>query len=159
MKNILFVFILVLFSFIAIRAQTVAFTNVNVIPMDKERVLQNQTVLVRGGFIAEVGKNVKIPKEAQVIDARGKYLIPGLVDMHTHMLSDGDDYPDSIAEDELRVMVANGVTTIRFMIGTPEQLVLREKSAKGEILAPTIYSASPHLTGKEQGNDFVVNTP
>ena len=79
--------------------------------------------------------------------------------MHTHLLSDGDEYPDSIAEDELRVMVANGVTTIRFMIGTPEQLVLRTRSARGEIVAPTIFSASPHLTGKEQGNNFVVNTP
>jgi imidazolonepropionase-like amidohydrolase len=158
MKNILFVLILILFSFTAMQAQTVAFTNVNVIPMDKERVLENQTVLVRDGFIVEIGKKVKIPKEAQVIDGRGKYLIPGLVDMHTHLLSDGDEYPDSIAEDELRVMVANGVTTIRFMIGTPEQLVLRAKSAKGEIVAPTIYSASPHLTGREQGNDFVVNT-
>jgi len=157
-KNLLFVLILILFSFTAISAQTVAFTNVNVIPMDKERVLENQTVLVRDGFIVEIGKKVKIPKEAQIIDGRGKYLIPGLVDMHTHLLSDGDEYLDSIAEDELRVMVANGVTTIRFMIGTPEQLVLRAKSAKGEIIAPTIYSASPHLTGREQGNDFVVNT-
>jgi cytosine/adenosine deaminase-related metal-dependent hydrolase/phage pi2 protein 07 len=158
MKNILFVFILILFSFIAIQAQTVAFVGVNLIPMDKERVLANQTVLVRDGLIAEIGKNVKIPKGAQVIDAKGKYLIPGLIDMHTHLLSDGEDYPDSIAEDELRVMVANGVTTIRFMIGTPEQLILRAKSAKGEIVAPTIYSASPHLTGREQGNNFVVNT-
>ncbi|MDQ3798136.1 MAG: amidohydrolase family protein [Acidobacteriota bacterium] len=159
MKNILFVFILILFSFIAIQAQTtVAFVGVNVIPMDKERVLANQTVLVRDGLIAEIGKNVKIPKGAQVIDAKGKYLIPGLIDMHTHLLSDGEEYPDSIAEDELRVMVANGVTTIRFMIGTPEQLILRAKSARGEIVAPTIYSASPHLTGREQGNNFVVNT-
>ena len=139
---------------------TVAFVGVNVIPMDKERVLQNQTVLVKNGIIAEIGdaKNVKVPKDAQRIDGKGKYLIPGLIDMHTHLLSDGDDYPDSIAEDELKVMVANGVTTIRFMIGTPEQLILRAKSAKGEIIAPTIYSASPHLTGKEQGNNFVVNT-
>ncbi|HLM02364.1 MAG TPA: amidohydrolase family protein [Pyrinomonadaceae bacterium] len=158
MKNILFVFILVLSGFAAIRAQIVAFVDVNVIPMDKERVLRNQTVIVRDGLIAEIGKNAKIPAGAQVIDAKGKYLIPGLVDMHTHLLSDGDDYPDSIAEDELRVMVANGVTTIRLMIGTPEQLVLRAKSAKGEIVAPAIYSASPHLTGKEQGNNFVVNT-
>ncbi|MBK7708636.1 MAG: amidohydrolase family protein [Acidobacteria bacterium] len=79
--------------------------------------------------------------------------------MHTHLLSDGDEYPKSIAEDELKVMIANGVTTIRLMIGTPEQLILRARSAKGEIIAPTIYSASPHLTGKKQGNDFVVNTP
>ncbi len=159
MKNIFFVLILVLFSFIATQAQTIAFTNVNVIPMDKERVLQNQTVLIKNGMIAEIGKQVKIPKDAQVINASGKYLIPGLMDMHTHLLSDNDDYPDSIAEDELKVMIANGVTTIRLMIGTPEQLVLRAKSASGEIIAPTIYSASPHLTGKKQGNDFVVNTP
>ena len=65
MKNILFVLILILFSFLAIQAQTVAFTNVNVIPMDKERVLQNQTVLVRDGLIVEIGKKVKIPKDAQ----------------------------------------------------------------------------------------------
>src|SRR5215213_9800049 len=158
MKKIFLILVLALFSFAAVSAQTIAFTNVNVIPMDKERVLQNQTVLVKNGIIAEIGERVKIPKDARIIDGRGKYLIPGLVDMHTHLLSDGDDYPDSIAEDELKVMVANGVTTIRFMIGTPEQLVLRAKSAKGEIVAPTIYSASPHLTGREQGNDFVVNT-
>ena len=158
MKNILFVFILVLFSFVAVRAQTIAFVGVNVIPMDKERVLMNQTVIVRDGLIAEIGKKVKIPNDAQIIDAKGKYLMPGLIDMHTHLLSDGSEYPDSIAEDELKVMVANGVTTIRFMIGTPEQLVLRARSAKGEIVAPTIFSASPHLTGKEQGNNFVVNT-
>ncbi|HQU86278.1 MAG TPA: amidohydrolase family protein, partial [Pyrinomonadaceae bacterium] len=139
-------------------AQEIAFTNVNVIPMDKERVLQNQTVLIKNGVIAEIGGKIKIPKTAQIIDGKGKYLIPGLMDMHTHLLSDGDEYPDSIAEDELKVMIANGVTTIRLMIGTPEQLVLRERSAKGEIIAPTIYAASPHLTGKEQGNDFVVKT-
>src|SRR4051812_34612886 len=93
MKNIFFVFILILFSFTAISAQTVAFTGVNVIPMDKERVLENQTVLVRDGIIAEIGKKVKIPAGAQIIDGRGKYLIPGLVDMHVHLLSDEDEYP------------------------------------------------------------------
>jgi imidazolonepropionase-like amidohydrolase len=159
MKDLIFVLILMLFSLTAIQAQTVAFMNVNVIPVDKERVLNNQTVIVKNGVIAEIGAKVKIPKDAVKIDASGKYLIPGLVDMHAHLLSDGDDYPDSIAEDELKVMLANGVTTVRFMIGTPEQLVLRAKSAKGEIIAPTIYSASPHLTGREQGNNFVVNTP
>lgn len=165
MKRIIFSLILLAVSAAVgqsnpLDSKTTAFVGVNVIPMDKERVLQNQTVIVKNGLIAEIGdaKKIKVPKDAQIVDAKGKYLIPGLVDMHTHLLSDGDDYPDSIAEDELRVMVANGVTTIRFMIGTPEQLVMRAKSAKGEITAPTIYSASPHLTGKEQGNNFVVNT-
>lgn len=159
MKKLTLILFLFLFGFIAVNAQTVAFTNVNVIPMDKERVLQNQTVLIKNGVIEKIGAKIKIPKGAQIVDGRGKYLIPGLVDMHTHLLSDGDDYPDSIAEDELRVMVANGVTTIRFMIGTPEQLVLRSRAANNEIVAPIIYSASPHLTGREQGNNFVVNTP
>lgn len=159
MKKLIFVLVFIMSGVFAVSAQTVAFTNVNVIPMDKERVLQNQTVLIKDGVISEIGAKVKIPKDALKVDAKGKYLIPGLVDMHTHLLSDGDDYPDSIAEDELRVMVANGVTTIRFMIGTPEQLILRARSAKGEIIAPIIYSASPHLTGREQGNNFVVNTP
>ena len=155
----LFVFLSV-FPFAA-AAQSVAFVGVNVVPMDRERVLNDQTVIVRNGVIAEIGdaRRVKIPKEAVRVEGKGKYLIPGLVDMHTHLLSDSNEFPDSIAEDELRVMVANGVTTIRFMIGTPELLSLRARSAKGEIAAPTIFVASPHLTGKEQGNNFVVNSP
>lgn len=146
---------------LSVSAQATAFVNVNVVPMDRERVLVNQTVIVSDGLITEIGdaKKVKVPKGALTIDATGKYLVPGLVDMHTHLLSDGPEYPDSIAEDELKVMVANGVTTIRFMIGTPELLALRARSAKGEIAAPTIFVASPHLTGREQGNNFVVNTP
>ncbi|HUR97721.1 MAG TPA: amidohydrolase family protein, partial [Pyrinomonadaceae bacterium] len=160
MKTIFFVASIVLISAAAAAGQTTAFVGVNVIPMDRERVLANQTVIVRDHVIAEIGdaKKIKIPKDAVRVDGRGKYLMPGLVDMHTHMMSD-DGFPDELAEDELRIMVANGVTTIRFMIGTPEQLILRARSARGEIIAPTIFSASPHLTGKEQGNDFVVNTP
>jgi imidazolonepropionase-like amidohydrolase len=149
MKTILF--ILLVFT-APVFAQTTAFVGVNVVPMDRERVLTNQTVLVKNGLIAEIGDagKVKVPKDAVTIDGTGKYLIPGLVDMHTHLLSDGPEYPDSIAPDELRVMVANGVTTIRFMIGTPELLSLRARSAKGEIKAPTIFVASPHLTGREE---------
>ena len=159
MKGLFFVLILVFAT--TASAQTVAFTNVNVIPMDRERVLAKQTIVVRNGVIAEIGdaKKVKVPKDAVRIDGTGKYLVPGLVDMHTHLLSDSDEFPDSIGPDELRVMVANGVTTVRFMIGTPELLSLRSRSAKGEIDAPSIFVASPHLTGREQGNNFVVNTP
>jgi cytosine/adenosine deaminase-related metal-dependent hydrolase len=141
----------------------IAFANVNVIPMDRERVLKNQTVIVRDGRIAEIGDaaRIKAPRGAQTIDGRGKYLIPGLVDMHTHLFSD-EDLPDSLAADELMVMVANGVTTIRLMIGTPEHLVLREQVAQGQLLGPTLYIASPELTGRVPGgifNGYVVTTP
>jgi imidazolonepropionase-like amidohydrolase len=160
MRNLITLTLFILFSAIPTLPQTTAFVGVNVIPMDRARVLPNQTVLIRNGVIAEIGdsKKVKVPKDAVSVDGAGKYLIPGLVDMHTHLLSDSDEYPDSIAPDELRVMVANGVTTVRFMIGTPELLWLRARSAKGEIEAPTMVVASPHLTGREQGNNFVVRT-
>ena len=161
MKQLFFVLIVVAAFVTPGSAQTVAFTNVNVIPMDRERVLANQTVVIKNGLIVEIGgaKKVKLPKDAVRVDGTGKYLIPGLADMHTHLLSDANEYPKSIGPDELRVMVANGVTTVRFMIGTPELLALRTRSANAEIEAPTIFVASPHLTGREQGNNFVVNTP
>jgi imidazolonepropionase-like amidohydrolase len=162
-KNFLLLFILI-FA-ISVSAQTtqpsriVAFIDVNVIPMDKERVLPHQTVIVRNGVIAEIGdvRRVKIPAGAQRIDGTDKFLIPGLTDMHTHLFTD-DEFPDSLAEDEFKIMIAYGVTTIRLMIGTPEHIVLRSKSANEQILAPTIYAASPHLTGRKQPNSIVVTT-
>ena len=53
-------------------------------------------------------------------------------------------------------MLANGLTTVRLMMGTPEQLILRDRSAKGEIIAPTLYLASPQFTGRKGSNAFVV---
>ena len=156
------IFILVAAVTAAAQAGTIAFTGVNVIPMDRERVLINQTVIVRDGTIAEIGPTgkIKVPKGVEKIDARGKFLIPGLTDMHAHLLSD-EALPDSLAGDELKIMVANGVTTIRLMIGTPEHLILRKQSAAGEIVAPTIYAASPQFSGRPIGdpfNGYVVKT-
>jgi imidazolonepropionase-like amidohydrolase len=143
--------------------QVTAFINVNVIPMDRERLLKDQTVIVHDGRIAEIGaaNRVKVPAGALRIDGRGKFLIPGLFDMHTHLFSDGK-FPDSLAGDELKIMLANGVTTIRLMIGTPEHLKMRAQVAKGELLGPTMYVASPELAGRSYGdpfNGYVVATP
>ncbi|MGH9900871.1 MAG: amidohydrolase family protein, partial [Pyrinomonadaceae bacterium] len=143
--------------------QVTVFQHVNVIPMDRERVLRNQTVVVRDGLIVEVGeaKRVRIPAGALRIDGRGKYLVPGLIDMHTHLFSD-EDLPDRLAGDELALMLANGVTTVRLMIGTPEHLALREKTAKGALPGPRLYVASPHLTGSKPSaasNGRLVTTP
>ncbi len=94
--------------------------------MDKERVLRQQTVIVRNGVIVEIGdaRRIKIPSRAQKIDGTGKFLIPGLTDMHVHLFTE-DEFPDRLAEDEFKIMIAHGVTTIRLMTGTAEQLVLR----------------------------------
>jgi len=156
-KTVILLFLLSVF--VTAQAQTVAFADVNVIPMDKERVLQHQTVIVRNGVITDIGdtKRIKIPAGAQRIDGAGRFLIPGLTDMHVHLFTD-DEFPDELAEDELRIMIAYGVTTIRLMTGTPEQLVLRRKSAAGEIVAPIIYAASPQFTGRKSTNAYVVTT-
>ena len=162
MKKFILLFLLLALPITSLAQQktgVVAFIDVNVIPMDRERVLEHQTVIVRDGVIAEIGdvKRVKVPNGAERIDATGKFLIPGLTDMHTHLFTD-DEFPDTLAEDEFKIMIAYGVTTIRLMIGTPEHLVYRAKSTRQEILAPTIFVASPHLTGKQQPNAIVVAT-
>lgn len=144
--------------------EAVAITNVSVIPMDRERVLPDQTVLVRDGRIVAVGPaaSVQVPADARWVDGAGKFLIPGLADMHAHLLSDGA-VPDSVAPDELRIMLANGVTTARLMIGTPEQFPLRTRVASGEIPGPALFLASPQFAGRRYGephfNGVVVATP
>ena len=128
--------------------QAIVFTNVNVVPFDRERILAGQTVIVRDGRIAEIGpaEKTKVPAGALQIDGRGKYLMPGLADMHVHLYP-GAGAPDDLASQQLQLFLANGVTTIRNMIGKPEHLVLRDRVAKGELLGPAIYTAGPPLLG------------
>ncbi len=128
---------------------TYAFVNVNVIPMDRERVLTGQTVVVQGGKIIAVGSSgaVKVPAGATRIDGTGKYLIPGLAEMHAH-IPPGPTVADSTIERVLALFVLNGVTTIRGMLGDPRHLPLRARAAKGELLSPTIYTSAPSLNGQ-----------
>jgi imidazolonepropionase-like amidohydrolase len=144
----------------ALASGTLAITDVTVIPMAGDTTIRDATVLVRDGRIAEVGpsRKVKVPSGARRIDGRGKYLIPGLADMHAHLYSDGE-VPDSVAPHELGVMVANGVTATRFMIGTREHFALRKQVEAGRIVGPQLWLASPHFTGKEDLNSRVVTTP
>ena len=133
--------------------------DVTVIPMDKEQMLSDVSVLVRDGRIEAMGNasNLVVPEGTKAIDGRKKFLIPGLADMHVHLYSD-DEAPDSVAPDELGVMLANGVTTIRLMIGTPEHLELRRKIEAGLVVGPQLWVASPQFTGKKDSNCRVVKT-
>jgi imidazolonepropionase-like amidohydrolase len=144
----------------ALARGTFAITDVAVIPMTADTVLGNSTVVVRDGRIAALGpsRSVTVPAGARRIDGRGRFLIPGLADMHTHLFSD-DAVPDSVGPDELGVMVANGVTAIRLMIGTPEHLALRRQIMLGRTLGPQLWVASPQLAGKEYDNGIAVTTP
>src|SRR5215813_6766920 len=128
----------------AAEAQIYAFINVNVVPMDKERVIKEQTVIVRGEKILHIGpsQKTKIPPKAVRIDGSGKYLMPGLVDMHVHLR----DYTQPDMAALLQLYVANGVTTVLNLSGIPRHLVLREKIAKGELFGPTIYTSGPFIS-------------
>jgi cytosine/adenosine deaminase-related metal-dependent hydrolase len=126
----------------------VAFVDVTVIPMDRERVLPGHTVVVRGDRIAVVGPSnrVKVPGGSRKVDGRGKFLIPGLAEMHAHI--PGGDAPDSVLSSTLFLYVSRGVTTIRGMLGHPKHLDVRARAARGELLSPTIYTSGPSLNGK-----------
>jgi imidazolonepropionase-like amidohydrolase len=136
-------------------------TGVAVVPMTSETVIEGAAVVVRDGRIVAVGPadRVQVPSGARRIDGRGKYLIPGLADMHTHLYTDDPEFPDSVGPDELGVMVANGVTVARLMIGTPEHLQLRHEIEAGRVLGPQLWVASPQFAGKEEVNGVVVATP
>src|SRR3977135_2101529 len=126
----------------------VVFLNVNVVPMEAERILENQTVVVRGEKIDLVGpsRTSPIPSGALVIDGKGKYLMPGLADMHSHLPEPTD--PPEYARSVLFLYIANGVTTVRSMRGFPNHLELRERVRRKELLGPTLVVAGPGLDGE-----------
>ena len=128
----------------------VAFRNVTVLPMDSERVLAHQTVVVRGDRIVAVGDvaETPVPSGATVVDGTGKYLIPGIADMHVHFPGD----TSAIAtENALTLFVAGGVTTIRALGAVHRHLAVRDSIAKGKLLGPAVYVAGSGI-GALPGN-------
>jgi len=122
-----------------------AFVGVNVIPMDRDTVLRDRTVIVRDGRIASIGERKEIPSGATLVQGAGKYLMPALAEMHAHI--PGGNAPDAVIERTLFLYVANGLGTIRGMLGHPRHLEYRERAAKGEVLGPRIYTSGPSLNG------------
>ena len=144
----------------ALEPGTWAITNVHVVPMTSDTVLEDAVVIVRDGRIAsvEAAGSASLDAEIRTVDAGGGWLVPGLSDMHTHLYSDYD-LPDSAAPAELGVMLANGVTTIRLMAGTPEQLELREAVRRAVVPGPQIWAASPMFADEAGSNTRVITWP
>jgi imidazolonepropionase-like amidohydrolase len=144
----------------ALATGDLAITNVSVVTMTDSTVMRDAAVLAHDGRITYVGpqRELRVPIGTRVINGRGGYVIPGLADMHTHLFSDGEEVPDSAGSAELGVMVANGVTAVRLMIGTPEQLALRDAVRAGTIIGPQLWVASPQLTGRASENAIVTTT-
>ena len=127
-------------------AETTAFINVNVIPMSTETVIEEQTVIVEDGIITQIGgvDEVAIPEAALAVDGTDRFLMPGLAEMHAHVPDTGSGE----LERYLSLFVANGVTTMRGMLGRPSHLELRRKLLDGEVLGPRLITSGPSLNGR-----------
>jgi imidazolonepropionase-like amidohydrolase len=133
--------------------EVTAFVDVTVIPMDADRSLPGHTVVVQGDRIVAVGPSatVSVPAGARRVDGRGKYLTPGLAEMHGHVPP--PSAPAQLTEDVLFLYLANGITTVRGMLGAEGQLELRRRTSRGELWGPTLYLAGPSFNGNS------VNSP
>ncbi|HWV61252.1 MAG TPA: amidohydrolase, partial [Sphingopyxis sp.] len=131
------------------RAETVVFTDVNVVPMDTERVIPRTTVIVTDGVISSIGIKAKLPAGTKVIDGKGAWLMPGLADMHNHVT----------ARDDLTLLLANGVTAMLNMGEATNAFNGRTRIAvnKGEVPGPQVFTAFV-VDGDPQYGHFVVRT-
>src|SRR5262245_58743633 len=119
---------------------TIAIVGATVIPMDSERVLPNRTVLVRDGRIIAVAipDSMTIPPGALVIDGQGRYLLPGLADMHVHINPGIGARPDF---GDAPLFLANGVTTVLNLSGDSTMLAIRARIRDRSLIAPTLYTS------------------
>jgi hypothetical protein len=182
-KRLLFLLVSLIFAYGCVNHQiedypgyttsnvSIAFKNVNLIPMTAEKSIHAQTVLVKGSRIIAVGgvNDVTIPENAVIIDGTGKYLMPGLADMHMHTRHDWQSSTWPVSP--LSLYLANGVTTIRDFgpQGSPADYGLHWRNAieKGYLGGPAIFTCGDVLYGpvvdparaveiqKAQGFDFV----
>ena len=125
---------------------TTAFVNVNVVSMETGEIASSRTVVVKDGVIATIGDfdATALTGDAVVVDGTDRYLIPGLAEMHGHI--PGAESPD--LGRVLDLFVANGVTTVRGMLGQQSHLGLRERIARGEVLGPRLVTSGPSFNGQ-----------
>lgn len=126
------------YTFPARLSEPLAITHVTVVPLDEERLLADHTVIIKNGVIRALGpSNVIETTGTCVIDGTGKYLLPGLADMHVHYWDVG----------EFTMFLASGVTLVRNMWGGPLHLALEQQVRQGALPGPHIITTSPIIDG------------
>jgi imidazolonepropionase-like amidohydrolase len=129
--------------------QNILVTNVNVISMKDSVIAYKRSVLILDGKIRSI-KDVIRPGQKDkvvVIDGGGAYMMPGFFDMHMHFYHDlGLD--EKYLDEEVKLPLVNGVTTVRIMNGMPEYLELKKNISIGKIRGPEMFVASPQFVGK-----------
>jgi imidazolonepropionase-like amidohydrolase len=121
--------------------------------MDSDRTITHATVVTEKGRIAAVApmRAVRVPKGARRIDGRGKFLMPGLADMHVHLSGPGRPLKN---EDSATLFLANGVTTVRNMWGSEDTLAFRKSIAQGAVTGPQIFTTGPITDGNPPSRPF-----
>jgi hypothetical protein len=143
------VVLLLILTFLLLLAQAkpnrtqapIVFTHATVIDVTGSPPKRDTTVVITGDRISAIGDSasISLPGDAQVVDANGKFLIPGLWDMHVHWY----------ARDTLTLFIANGVTGVRQMFGNSDLFRWRDQIAKGSLPGPRMVVASPIIDGPE----------
>ncbi len=130
--------------------------NVNLVPMTAEVVIPNQTVIVEGSTIKQIvdAKVLIIPENAQVIEGNGKYLMPGLADMHAHYTSDYEK------DTYFNLFLKNGVTTVRLFHSFPNDSVLvwQDQQKRNEFFGPTLFTCGLFYNGPEPTASAILTT-
>jgi imidazolonepropionase-like amidohydrolase len=135
------------------RAETVVFDQVTVVSMKHPGADADQRVVVDGGIIRAIGPaaTTPAPSGARIVDGHGRWLLPGLVDMHVHSMHSSSSY---------MLDLANGVTSVREMNGFPWLLSMRAEAQAGRLLVPNLYVAGHILNGESlEWYAKVVTTP
>ncbi|MDQ8756234.1 amidohydrolase family protein [Sphingosinicella sp. LHD-64] len=124
----------------------IAIVGADVLPMTRTERLQDQTVIVSGDRIVTIGPRpvVAIPAGATRVEGAGMTLMPGLVDMHVHVPA-MPGVPGDEAQRAFAVMLAHGITTVRGMAGSPDNLVARAAIEGGTLAGPRFYVATQPL--------------
>lgn len=117
---------------------------VNVVDVDAGTVLRERDVLIRNGKIVSLSASSAAPLPGRTIDGRGRFLLPGLADMHVHHYT-GDDDAQLYDDDDLFLYLVNGVTTVRNMTGSERDLRAKKEIASGKLIGPRYYTSGPHL--------------
>jgi imidazolonepropionase-like amidohydrolase len=127
--------------------------NINILSMVDNKILKNKSIIIKDGLITTIAEGIdNTSSYCNVVDGQDKYIMPGLINMHTHL---GDN------KDDLLLYLANGVTTIRNMWGYEgfrfrhwlfgtrvfNHLELKKQIEEGSVVGPSIYTAGPILDG------------
>lgn len=144
------------------KPKTYIIKNVSILTMKDSELMKSQSVLIENGIIQKIGADIH-NQNAIIIDGTGKFLMPGLTDMHVHLF---EWHP--LKNTWMMLLLINGVTSVRDMCGAPGKLQIRDQIKRNEILAPNFYQSGPiingvkdnsglfaHASSPEQGREIV----